>query len=147
MEQVVTSPSVIRMDDIIAMTAKLARLLAKEVQYLKERRFNDVEALQDEKIKATEALEGVKKELQLNPEIKEQFTGEEREDFKSVFGIFEQIMVENHERLWVTREVNTMLVEAIREAAEEQIGGMSYDEHGADERSTVLPSLKLNEVI
>lgn len=147
-----TAPAMVqvKMDDVIALVARLARLLAKEVELLKVMKVGEIEALQQEKMKVVDALENVQRTIRRHPELLEQFDDQEREDLRSVIGIFEQILLENHSRLLVARDINGKVVEVIRDAIAEQTGMPRYGEHG--EKDHRVPgaeptAIKMNEVI
>ena len=118
-------------NDIIALTARLAQVLAQEADLLQEMKVSKIADLQKEKLVLTAALEMQKKQLDKNPELIQGATEEEREDLRSVIGIFDTILAENHRRLLMAKEVNQRIVEAITDVVTEVSNQGVYNDKGA----------------
>jgi hypothetical protein len=130
------------MDELIGLTSKLARLMAEEVQHLKAMRLREVEALQPQKLEALRGVERLRDRVKANPAVLAGLSEEEREDFRSVAGMFESILVENHNRLKAARDINRQLMQIIRDSVAEQVGSPRYTARG-DRRSVGAESMAL----
>lgn len=141
-------PFAINGKDIITLTARLAQLLAEEVDLLKDMKVKKIEALQDEKLFLTEALEAHKKILKRQPELSDSIPSRDKKDLAAVVDVFEDILVENHRRLQMAKEVNQQVVGAIREVVTDTARSKYYDNGGI---SQIAPyeslSVTLNETI
>lgn len=116
--------------DLITVTARLAQLLAEEVDLLKEMKVKDMERLQKEKIFLTNALEAQHRWLQKNPQALNLITPAQRTELAAVNKVFQEILRENHQRLLTAREVNGRIVQAIRSVADEHSGQRVYNQQG-----------------
>lgn len=132
---------------ILQAISRLARLMAEEVELLKEMRIKELEALQADKAKFTQVLEFCKREVKKNPSIIRGATDEEKEELARLMEIFSQIAAENHRRLMVAKEVNAMVVHAIKDALAETDGRLTYEEDGTSTDATRPLSLALNETV
>lgn len=126
---------------------RLAQLMAREVDLLTAMNIAEVEALQADKAKFTQVLEFCKREIAKNPEIIRGAAEEEREELARLMEVFSQIAVENERRLMVAKEVNAMIVHAIRDAIAETDGRLTYDGDGTSGDATRPLSVSLNETI
>lgn len=120
----------VNMPDMIAMTARLAQVLAQEVDLLETMKISDIEGLQKEKLVLTSALEKQRKLIEADPSILYTLTPDELEDFQSVASIFNTILEENHRQLLIAKEVNQKIVEAISEVVAEASSGGMYNGKG-----------------
>lgn len=138
----------IRLPDMIAITARLAQILAEEVDCLDEMRIRDIEELQDEKRRLTRTLEAMKREVDRRPEIRETFAAEDLDQFAEVSDIFNEVLQENHRKLLIAKEVNARVVMAIADVVKEEMQRHNYNQRGAQgiNRDTP-PSLSLNKTI
>lgn len=138
----------VKLPDMIAITARLAQILAEEVDCLDEMRIRDIEALQDEKRRLTRTLEAMKREVERRPEIRETFEPEDIETFHEVSVIFDEVLQENHRKLLVAKEINFRVVEAISDVVKEEMVRHGYNQQGttAPQRGRT-PSVSLNKTI
>lgn len=120
-------PSEASVNDIIALTARLAQVLAEEADLLAEMNIKRVGELQKEKLLLTSALEREKKLLAKNPRALHEISEEDRQDLLAVIEIFNTILAENYRRLLVSRDVNAHVVDAIGEVVHEATTNSVYD--------------------
>lgn len=133
---------------LIQVTLRLAQILAEEVDLLDEMRIEEIAPLQDEKQRLTAMLEAQKKVLTRKPELLEQMSEEEHEEFVQVTEIFNQVLAQNHRKLRVARDVNEAIVGAIREGINEQNLKGVYSGRGVTQSTSSTPmSVSLNNLV
>lgn len=132
---------------VIQALTRLARLMAQEVEFLKAMKVSEIEALQADKAKFTQVLEFCKGEVRKNPAIISEASDDQKQELKSLMDVFEQIAGENHRRLMVAREVNAMVVQAIKDAVAETDGRLTYEGDGTSGDANRPLSLTLNQTI
>lgn len=138
----------VELRDMIAVTTRLAQILAEEVDCLDEMRISDIEKLQDEKRKLSRTLEVMKREVDRRPEIKHSFAADEVEVFAQVSEIFDEVLQENHRKLLIAKEINFRVVQAISDVVREEAVRTGYDRRGATgEHRDTTPSVSLNKTI
>lgn len=138
----------VQLGDMIAVTARLAQILAEEVDCLDEMRIADIEKLQDEKRRLGRTLEAMKREVERRPELKNTFALEEIETFREVSEIFNEVLHENHRRLLVAKEINFRVVQAISDVVREESQRTGYSRRGTQAESRdKAPSISLNKTI
>lgn len=120
----------IKVQDVITLTARLAQLLAEEVDLLTDMKVSRIEALQQEKIFLTNALEAQRKLLDRNPHLVETIPSQDKQDLKEVIEVFNNILEENHRKLLIAREVNHKIVQAITSVVKESTLSRVYDGKG-----------------
>lgn len=141
-------PISVKLPDMIAITARLAQILAEEVDCLDEMRIRDIEALQAEKRRLTRTLEAMKREVERRPEIRDGFTAEDIETFHDVSTIFDEVLQENHRKLLVAKEINFRVVQAISDVVKEEMVRHGYNQLGTTSQQRVgAPSISLNKTI
>ena len=128
-------------DTMIALTARLAQVLAKEADLLAEMKVSSIESLQKEKLQLLEALEAQKRHLDKHPEILDTLSDEDCLELAQMVEIFQNVMKENYRRLMIAREVNAHIVEAIAQAVKEASHKPIYDKTGSPE---IDPSASLS---
>lgn len=132
--------------ELIMLTARLAQVLAREADLLDEMKISRISELQDEKIRLTNALESIKKQLNKKPELLDEISDDQRDDLRQVITIFDEIMNENYSRLNTARLVNQKIIEAISEVVCESAKNDMYDHKGTpNAHSTESISLTLNQ--
>ncbi len=129
-------------NNIIALTARLAQVLAEEADQLEAMNIKKVGELQKEKLLLTGALEREKKLLERHPDSLHTMSEEDKQDLRAVLDIFNAIMAENYRRLLVAKEVNARVVDAIGDAVNEATMNSVYDkkakpDHAARENLSV----------
>lgn len=134
-------------DSVIALTARLAQVLAEEADLLAEMRVREIEGLQKEKLQLLEALEAQKRFLDRNPELMAAISDEECLELAQIIEIFQTVMKENHRRLLIAREVNRKVVEAITEVVAEANKNGMYDHKGLPDKLEGGISMSLNQTI
>jgi len=139
--------SAFRVDDVIALVAKLAQVLSDEVECLRAMRIKDVQALQADKYRIISALEAVKLEVSRSPSLISNLSDNEKDSLRSVMKLFEQIMLKNFCQLQLAREVNTQVINAMREVVAEKTSTRAYDSSGYGGRLRGESSLRVNQVI
>lgn len=119
-----------RFQDVITVTARLAQLLAEEVDLLNEMKVSKIETLQHEKIFLTNALDAQRKFIEQNPYIKEQISAQEKRDMAKISEVFQNVLAENHKKLLLAKEVNFQVVRAIRDVVKENTQSRTYNGSG-----------------
>ena len=141
-------PIVINAKDISMLTARLAQVLAEEVDLLEAMKVRDIEKLQDEKLFLVDALETHRKILKQQPQLSETIPSQDKHDLAQVVEVFEDILAENHRRLTMAKEVNAQVVGAIREVVEEKSQTPYYGRRGTQYMTAFdNMSVTLNEQI
>ena len=120
----------LRAQDLVTLTARLAQILAEEVDLLSEMRISKIEALQEEKIFLTNALEAYRKMLDKQPNLVETIPSQDKKDLQEVFDVFSNILEENHRKLRMAKEVNHKIVQAITAVVKETAVSQSYSDGG-----------------
>jgi hypothetical protein len=128
--QTLTKAPQIQVQDVITLTARLAQLLAEEVDLLTEMKVSKIEALQQEKLFLTSALEAQRKLLEKHPHLTETIPSRDKEDLQRVVEVFNDILEENHHKLLLAREVNHKIVEAITDVVKQSTRSNVYDGRG-----------------
>ena len=132
--------------ELIMLTARLAQVLAREADWLDEMKISRIAELQDEKMRLTNALESIKKQLNKEPELLDEISDDQREDLRQVVTLFDEIMNENYSRLNTARLVNQKIIEAISEVVCESAKNDLYDYKGtANAHGVESISLTLNQ--
>lgn len=148
MTQTATTPRGINAQDVITLTARLAQIMAEEVDLLKGMNVKKIGELQEEKLFLIQALETHKKVLRRHPELSDQIPSKDKSDLADVIKVFEDILEENHRKLQMAKEVNQQIVRAIREVVREQSSTRYYNNNGV---TAVAPysavSVTLNQTI
>jgi flagellar biosynthesis/type III secretory pathway chaperone len=131
-EQVVdkAAPDHIDVRAVITVTARLAQLLAEEVDLLSDMKVSKIEHLQSEKIFLTNALEAQKKLINKHPHLAETIPSQDREDLAQVVEVFEGILEENHRKLLLAKEINHQVVQAITSVVKDKSRSKVYDDRG-----------------
>lgn len=120
----------LRIQDVITLTARLAQLLAEEVDHLAGMRMDEVEKLQSEKLFLAGALDAQRRLLAKYPHLKDGMSPREREDLRQVVEVFNGVLEKNHRRLMLAREVNRQIVGAITTVVRESTMRCVYDGKG-----------------
>jgi flagellar biosynthesis/type III secretory pathway chaperone len=115
---------------IMTVTARLAQLLAEEVDLLGDMKVSKIEALQNEKLFLTAALEAQKKLIGKHPHLLDTIPSQDKSDLQDVVNVFNDILAENHRKLMLARDINHQIVKAITSVVKEHSLSKSYDEQG-----------------
>ncbi len=142
-----TPPVELRTQDVITLTARLAQLLAEEVDLLAEMKVSKIEALQQEKIFLTNALEAQRKLLDKHPHLSETIPSRDKEDLARVVEVFNDILEENNRKLMLAKAVNHKIVEAITDVVRQSAVSNVYDGRGTTGNSYDAISVTLNKHI
>ena len=141
-------PIVLNAKDICTLTARLAQVLAEEVDLLNDMKLQDVEKLQEEKLFLLDALESYKKIVKRQPELSESIPSQDKQDLKDVVHVFEDILQQNHRKLQMAKEVNEQVVKAIRDVVTEKAQTPYYGNSGiVGTTSFENSSVTLNEQV
>ena len=124
-------PRGIKAKDVITLTARLAQILAEEVDLLNGMKIADIEALQQEKLFLVNALDAQRRLLDQHPELSETIPSQDKKDLQEVVSVFNDILEENHRKLLIAREVNHKIVQAITAVVKETTASRVYDGKGA----------------
>lgn len=123
-------PPKVNIQDVITLTARLAQLMAEEVDLLASLKVSKIEALQQEKLFLINALEAQRKLADKHPDLGETIPSQDKKDLQEVVEIFNTILEENHRKLLVAKEVNHRIVTAITDVVKENTARRSYDGKG-----------------
>lgn len=135
----------INMENVMALVARLAQILALEVDYLSSMDIQAIDPLQKEKKWLTKAVELQLKRVQKYPHLLNNITDDERSEFADLVAIFNEIKQENNRRLLAAKNVNERVVEAITDVVTEHNRKPNYDGSGVPENSANSISVTLNE--
>ncbi len=119
-----------RINDVVMLTARLAQLLAEEVDLLGDMKVKKIEALQQEKIFLTNALEAQRKLIERHPYILDTIPSRDKKDMEDIAAVFENILNENHRKLLLAKEVNHKIVQAITDVVKETTLSRTYNGNG-----------------
>lgn len=119
-----------KMQDVITLTARLAQLLAEEVDMLGDMKIKKIEALQQEKIFLTNALEAQRKLIERHPYMLGSIPSRDKADLESVAAVFQDILEENHRKLLMAKEINHKVVRAITDVVKESTQSRTYNGNG-----------------
>ncbi len=120
----------IDIQSVITLTARLAQLLAEEVDLLSEMKVSKIEALQQEKLFLVGALESQRKLVDKHPYLVDTIPSQDKKDLQEVVDIFNTILEENHRKLLLAKEINHKIVQAITQVVKESTQSKSYDGQG-----------------
>ncbi len=120
----------LKIQDVITLTARLAQLLAEEVDLLGDMKVHQIEALQQEKLFLVSALEAQRKLVDKNPYLIESIPSQDKKDLEEVVEVFNNILEENHRKLLMAKEVNHKIVEAITAVVKENTQTRAYGSKG-----------------
>ena len=124
-------PPELKAQDVITLTARLAQLLAEEVDLLSEMKISKIEALQQEKQFLTAALDAQRKLIEKHPHLTETIPFQDKEDLKRVVEVFNDILEENQRKLLLAKEVNYKIVQAITDVVKQHTRSNVYDGKGS----------------
>ncbi|MBN67002.1 MAG: hypothetical protein CMM94_05490 [Rickettsiales bacterium] len=134
--------------ELITLTARLAQVLAAEVDHLQEMKVSKIADLQKEKQLLVNALESVQKQIAREPAVIEEMTDEERDDLEQVIKVFNMVKEENHRRLRMARDVNQRVVETIKQVVADSNSSGVYTREGDTDHATAAElSVTLNEKV
>jgi len=138
----------INIPDVITLTARLAQIMAEEVDLLAAMKVAKIEALQKEKLFLINALESQRKLVNKHPGFSESIPSQDRNDLQEVVNIFDTILEENHRKLLAAKEVNHKIVQAITAVVKDNTRSRAYD---SDATQGIAPfetlSVTLNKTI
>lgn len=138
----------LKIKDTITLTARLAQLLAEEVDLLGDMKVAKIEALQKEKIFITNALEAQRKLVEKHPHLLETIPSQDKHDLQEVVDVFNNILQENHRKLMLAKEINHKIVQAITAVVKENSMSRVYDGKGTTgNQPYVTLSVTLNKQI
>lgn len=112
------------------MTARLAQILAEEVDLLQAMNVSKIGDLQEEKLYLVSALEARKKLIQKNPHLIKNITSGQREELRKVYGVFDRVMQENYRKLQLAKQVNQKIIDIIRQVARDATMSGVYNGFG-----------------
>lgn len=121
----------IKVKDIITLTARLAQLLAEEVDLLAEMKVSKIEALQQEKLFLVGALDAQRKLVDKHPYLVDTIPSQDKKDLEEVVHVFNNILAENHRKLLLAREVNHKIVQAITRVVQQNTMSRTYNGSGS----------------
>ena len=138
----------LRVQDVVTLTARLAQILAEEVDLLGEMKVSKIADLQKEKLFLISALEAQKKLLDKKPHLAETIPSQDKQDLKEVMDVFNDILEENHHKLKVAKKVNEKIVQAITSVVRDSTKSASYSGKGTNGSAPFQTlSITLNETI
>ncbi len=122
-------PEKLNVGDLIQLTTKLSKVLAKEVELLTGMQIGKIADLQAEKLFLTTALENQRKLMDKHPHLKDTIDVQEKVALAEVIKVFEDILAENHRRLMIAQAANHRIVTAVTRVLRESSGSI-YDDRG-----------------
>lgn len=125
-----TEQPTLRIQDVVTLTARLAQILAEEVDLLTGMKVSKIADLQKEKLFLISALEAHRKQLNKHPYLKDTIPSQDKKDLEEVMNVFNDILEENHHKLKVARKVNEKIVQAITEVVRESTRSAAYSGNG-----------------
>ena len=125
-----TLPPQIKIQDVITLTARLAQLLAEEVDLLSDMKVAKIEALQQEKLFLVNALDAQRKLIDKHPHLRETIPSQDKRDLQEVVDVFNDILEENHRKLLLAKEINHKIVQAITTVVKQSSLSRVYDDKG-----------------
>lgn len=141
-------PMSMTLGDLTALTVRLARVLAEEVDLLEQMKIKEIENLQEEKNRLTRSIAVMKKELERLPSLTEKFLPDEVEAFRKVAAVFGHVLEENRRKLMAAKEINLSMVRAIADVIREEAQRNGYNRKGINGTNRALsPSISLNKTI
>lgn len=127
-----TEEPTLRMQDVVTLTARLAQVMAEEVDLLGSMRVSKIEALQKEKLFLINALEAQRKLVAKHPHVRETIPSQDIRDFEEVVQVFNDILEENHHKLLLAKKVNHQIVQAITSVVKDHTKSASYSMKGTN---------------
>ena len=124
------APAKLNANDVITLTARLAQLLAEEVDLLDAMKIPKIEALQQEKLFLVNALESQRRLIKKHPHLLETIPSQDKQDLQEVVEVFNDILQENHRKLTIAKQVNYKIVQAITAVVKESTLSKVYDGKG-----------------
>lgn len=147
-EQPQKEPPKLKVQNVITLTARLAQILAEEVDLLSQMKVADIKALQAEKLFLINALDAQRKLVDKHPQLLETIQSQDRRDLEEVVKVFNNVLAENHRKLLVAKEVNHKIVQAITDVVTRNTRRMAYNGKGATGAAPFeVLSVTLNERI
>lgn len=140
-------PQSINMENVTALTARLAQILAQEADLLADMKVKEIEPLQKEKIWLTKAVELQLKRAQKYPYLLDEISEEDKEEFAELMEVFTSVRDENYRRLLAAKEVNQQVVNAITEVVNDHSRRGTYNQAGDEDVSPHSLSVTLNKTI
>ena len=138
----------LRIKDTITLTARLAQLLAEEVDLLNDMKVDRIERLQQEKIFITNALEAQRKLIDKHPYLIDTIPSQDKKQLQDVVDVFNDILEENHRKLLIAKEINGKVVQAITAVVKETSMSRVYDGKGTTGKQPYMTlSVTLNKTI
>ena len=138
----------LKVQNIITLTARLAQILAEEVDLLSAMKVANIKKLQEEKLFLVSALEAQRKLIDKHPHLMETIPSQDKNDLKEVVEVFNNVLAENHRKLLVAKEVNHRVVQAITDVVMKNTRRMAYNGKGATGAAPFeILSVTLNERI
>jgi len=125
------APVEVKIQDVIALTARLAQLLAEEVDLLGDMKVSKIEALQQEKLFLVGALDVQRRMLDKHPHLLDAIPSQEKLHLKEVVEVFNRILKENHRKLLLAKEVNHKIVQAITDVVRQSTRSRVYNGKGS----------------
>ena len=126
----------LNMQDIITLTARLAQVLAEEVDLLGEMKVSKIETLQQEKLFLVNALDSQRKLIAKHPKLLETIPSSDKKDLEEVVDVFNNILEENHSKLLLAKEINHRVVQAITEVVRTNSRNRVYNGQGGTGTNT-----------
>jgi len=123
-------PSSMNIQEVIALTSRLAQLLSEESELLGAMKVAKIEELQKEKVFLIGMLDAQRKLVGQHPQTLEMIPSRDKKDLEEVAEVFNHILEENHRKLLLAREVNRKIVKAISDAVKQKTSKRVYNRKG-----------------
>lgn len=132
-ETIDMQPLTLNVPALVTVTARLAQIMAEEVDFLEDMKISSIADLQPEKLRLTVLLDKQKHMIERHPELLANLTPEDKEKLHNVAKIFVSVLGENHKRLLLAKEVNLCVVKAIKEVVTDSSTNRYYSGSGEHE--------------
>ena len=140
-----------RMTDLVNVTTRLIDVLERENELLRERRYNELNLILDEKETIARVYQARIMGLEENPDVLNDTTEEDRENLRELARKVDTLMAQNARMLEVAMVVSKRIVDLVAEAVKEaQPSSGAYSKKGstvgAAQKGGSM-SLSLNETL
>ena len=123
-------PNSMNIQEVIALTSRLAQLLSEESELLGTMKVSKIEELQKEKVFLMNMLDAQRKLIDQHPNTLDTIPSRDKKDLEEVAEVFNHILAENHRKLLLAREVNRKIVKAISDAVKQKTSKRVYNRKG-----------------
>lgn len=117
-------------EEMIEVTGRLTELLNQEVLLLEQMNVTQAGELQPEKIALTQVLEAQKRLIEMQPELIDEVSDDDRAALRGSIEVFNKALQRNVRLVAVAKAVNQRVVQAVLDALAEQQSTGAYTKSG-----------------